>query len=349
MTTVNTCREDDLIAVIRAAVGPAPAGMVGIGDDAALLPALACGEPGRAAGGQLALSCDTLIEGKDFHSTWATGTWASGTRAIMADIGHKALAINLSDLAAMGADPLGCLLALALPKNTAVEAVHQLATGLGELARSSDCPLIGGDLSATSGPLTITVTVLGICRHAPLIRGGSRPGDSIWVTGWLGAAAAGLAILQDRPELVSRFPGLVTAQLRPRPQLALGHALAASGCCSAVMDLSDGLATDLPRLLAPGQGATIDPAMVPAFDGLPVLARDLGVLLTDWTVRGGEDFCLLLTAAPEQGHTLRRVTKNCGEGLFAIGQVTADNDIRLGKEPIGHGFDHFASVHSSRV
>lgn len=319
MTTVAARREDELIAIITSAAG---AGAQGIGDDAAILSL-----PGAC---RLTVSCDTLVAGHDFDSAWAS----------MEDIGHKALAVNLSDLAAMGATPLGCVCSLALPAATTLDELRAFASSLGSLALASNCPLVGGDLSAMHGPLTITITVMGSLSHAPLTRGTSVVGDEIHVTGTLGAAAAGLALLADHPALAPRYPMLVAAQLRPQAQLALGQALARSGCVSAAMDLSDGLAADLPRLLTAGHGAALDLDHLPVAPGVVELAHELGIDLASWTIRGGEDYCLLLTAAPEHGETLRRLAGDHDAALHTIGRVTATGPVLL-----GHGFDHFGGQH----
>ena len=308
------------MAIISDAAG---AGASGIGDDAAIVPA--------QGDSQLALSCDTLVEGQDFELRWAT----------LADLGHKSLAVNLSDLAATGAIPVGCLLSLSLPAQIRVAELRDFAASLGRLAQLTGCPLLGGDLSATRGPLTISLTVLGRVEQPPLTRGTSQLGDEIHVSGSLGAAAAGLFLLQERPAVASRYPELLRAQLRPQAQLSFGQALARAARATAVMDLSDGLATDLPRLLSPGQGALLDPELLPAAPGLVELASEMDQPLERWTVRGGEDYCLLLSAAPKQSEALRRLAQEHGAVLHTIGRVTGSGKMLLGEQQLGTGFDHF--------
>lgn len=305
---------------------------LGIGDDCALLDALPAGQ-------QLAVSTDMLVAGRHFFE---------GTDP--AALGHKALAVNLSDLAAMGAWPVGFTLALALP---AVDEpwLAAFAEGLLGLASRAACPLIGGD--TTRGPLTLSVTVFGrVPAGAVLRRDGAEPGDDIWVSGELGAAA--LAVQRRYQSLQQgHSPGVMIppeAALRldwPSPRLAEGIAL--RGVATAAMDISDGLAGDLDHLLAASGhrlglelGADLQEPMLPLPECLQALSRDeaLGLAL-----HGGDDYELLFTAPPDRAGVVR---DRCPQARW-IGRIRAGGGMLL-TDASGHsrpldatGHDHFST------
>ena len=303
----------------------AVAPVLGIGDDCALL------SPPRP-GQVLAISTDMLVEGRHFFA---------GTPA--AAIGHKALAVNLSDLAAMGAEPLGFTLALALP--TVDEAwLEGFSRGLFDLAERWQCPLIGGD--TTGGPLCISITVLGaVAAGGALRRDGAQPGDDIWVSGALGGAAAAVAERQ-----AGRRAAAAAAERLdwPRPRMRLGPALA--GVARSAIDLSDGLSGDLAHILkaSGGLGAELLLSAIPldaALTSLP-LARQQALALG-----GGDDYELLFTASPSvraQIETLKTGDGFDDLGPRRIGTVVVAPGIRLldaagaGQMLVGTGFDHFA-------
>jgi thiamine-monophosphate kinase len=271
--------EDDLVAVIAAVAGAAGAGVdVGIGDDAAVL-----------AGGIVA-STDNLVDGVHFDSG----------RHTVADIGHRAAAASLSDMAAMGAEPLCLLAAFGLPES--FEDVRALAAGMAE----HGVPLAGGDLSR-SEELLVSVTAIGRADR-PVLRSGGRPGDLLVVTGTLGGQAA----------------GGYTARVTPR--LAEGRALAA--VATAMLDLSDGIATDAGRLAAAsGTGAVVELERLPRAPGATV----------EQAAAGGEDY-ELLAAVPDGAELPVPVT--------VVGRLTGDAAVRLldgeGRERSLRGWDHFA-------
>ena len=274
---------------------------LGFADDAAML-------------GDLVVSQDMLVEDVDFRR-----------RSFSAeDIGHKALAVNLSDLAAMGAQPVGFLQALALPTDIDEAWLRGYARGVQALSERYACALLGGDLSRGSA-IVISITVFGRAPK-PLRRREARLGDRLCVGGALGSAAAGLAALEaGRQEPVA----LIRAQRRPEPQLALGQALAANPAVHGAMDLSDGLAADLPRFLSPGLGACVDEARLPI---APELIGDTRA--TAWALRGGEDYVLLAAVAPGVAVP----------GLIDIGVVDDSGAYRVryrtGAElALGEGFD----------
>ncbi|SEQ99807.1 thiamine-monophosphate kinase [Solimonas aquatica] len=293
----------DEFALIRryfAALTPAhPAVALGIGDDCALLTP----PPGE----QLAISSDTLIAGRHFPRDTAP-----------ADIGHKALAVNLSDLAAMGAQPLAFTLALTLPQ--ADEAwLAAFAEGLGALARASGMALIGGD--TTRGPLSISITVLGsVPPGRALRRDGAQPGDLVCVTGTLGDAALALQQLQvgQSPDPVLR------ARLdRPSPRNAAGLAL--RGLAHAGIDISDGLCGDLGHVLdASGLGAELQVGQLPMSDAF---ARSVMPAQRLRLQNGGDDYELCLCLPPA---ALAQARAACGAlPLSVVGRVVAAPGLRM--------------------
>jgi thiamine-monophosphate kinase len=270
-------------ALIRAltATTPSPEVMVPNGDDAAVL----------RVREDVVVTTDALVEHVDF-AEWAP--WDA--------VGRKALAVNLSDLAAMGAKPLGYLVTLVLPSGVDDCALEQLARGLAAMAQEAGMGCVGGDLSATRGPVVISITALGtVPPGLALCRTGAREGHGIYVSGTLGAAAAGLSVLRAEgapalslDEQLGRFSvasirDAVRRQLSPEPRVRLGRAL--RGTASACIDVSDGLAQDLCHLLvSSGVGARLDDDAVPVHEGVGAAqARKMALA-------GGEDFELLFTS-----------------------------------------------------
>lgn len=301
---------------------------LGIGDDGALL----MPNPGE----QLVAVCDTLVAGRHFPE---------GTDAFA--IGWKALAVNLSDLAAMGAQPRWALLALTLPERDAAW-VERFGTGFAALAKMSDVALVGGD--TTRGALTITVTALGsVTWNAALRRDGARVGDRVCVAGVLGEAALGLAAVQAgrRDDLV--FASCIARLDRPEPQLALGRVL--SGRATACIDVSDGLIADLGHIaVASGVGMRLDLEAIPH----PPLAlgAQLGLKprdVVDLALGGGDDYLLAFTVDASRLEALRDPVASLGLDLHEIGVVVAGSGVsvttREGGEyrPTRTGFNHFGS------
>lgn len=301
--------------------------VLGIGDDCALL------QP--APGHQLAISTDMLVEGRHFFADVDPEA-----------LGHKALAVNLSDLAAMGARPLGCNLALSLPR--ADDAwLAAFARGLFALADAHACPLVGGD--TTRGPLNICITVFGeVPSGRALRRDAARPGDDVYVSGRTGEARLALEWLLGTPWARSavdpELPADLRARLeRPTPRLALGQALA--GVAHAALDLSDGLTGDLGHILAAsGAGADLrlaDLPLAPALAALPETER-LTCLLA-----GGDDYELLFTAPVSARGAVQAAALASDTAVTRIGTVSATPGLRL-LDAAGRavalgakGFDHF--------
>jgi thiamine-monophosphate kinase len=309
--------EFDLIArFIRALPLRGEGVLLGVGDDAAVL------APPR--GEALCATVDAVVEGVHFDRRYAP-----------ADVGWKALAVNLSDLAAMGARPLWALVALAFPRGTPPSRLTGVARGLGACARRYGVALVGGNVSR-AGELSVTVTAVGAARRGELLtRAGARPGDLLLASGTFGEAALGL--LPGAP------PAFVRRQRRPLPRLALGRALAR--IASAAIDVSDGLVQDLGHLCAAsGVGATVAVADVPVSPRYRARARALADPDRP-ALAGGEDYELLVAVPPRRLAAARAAAREAGTPLAVIGRLERGRRVRLldrdGRErPAPGGHDH---------
>jgi thiamine-monophosphate kinase len=298
---------------------------LGVGDDCALV--------NVAPGQQLAVSSDMLVEGRHFLSTVAPER-----------LGHKALAVNLSDLAACGAEPLACTLALSLPR--ADEAWAQgFAQGLFALADRHGIELVGGD--TTAGPLNICITAMGqVPAGQALLRSGARAGDELWVSGSLGDARLALEVFRGRLALPGEaFETVRHAMEQPEPRVALGLAL--RGLASSAIDLSDGLLGDLGHILRrSGVGARLHAEQLPRS---AVLATQPLAVQRLCTLAGGDDYELLFTAAPAQHDAVRGAAARAGVAVSCVGEITAAAGLHV-LDAAGtaldlaawRGFDHFA-------
>jgi thiamine-monophosphate kinase len=320
-----------ILALSRRFGAPPPEVVLGIGDDCAAI----------ALDGDryLLWTVDTLVEGVHFDLAYTS----------LAQVGWKALAVNLSDIAAMGGEPRYALLSLGWPKARDHALALELAEGLAQAGRDYGVAVIGGDTVA-SPELSVTITVTGLVpANEMLRRAGARVGDRIYVTGPLGESAAGLEVLRRGLALAPNLTAaLAQAHLKPRPQLQAGRVLAREGLASAAIDLSDGVATDLFHLCREsGVGARIPADLVPVSPrvqaALPILQRHP----LDLALKGGEDYQLLFTSPPEQAGALGPAFSRAGlpEPLF-LGEIFAGAGVTLstaqGEEDIsGQGFDHF--------
>jgi thiamine-monophosphate kinase len=311
--------EFDLIERIARRAGSAPSVLLGIGDDAAVLQPT----PGKA----LVATTDSLVLDRHFTVAWSPS-----------DIGHLALAVNLSDLAAMAATPRWVLLSLTLPESDPVW-LDGFLDGFLALAERFDTVLVGGNIS--SGPLNIGVQLLGEVDPDRMVdRNGARPGDLLAVTGSLGDPAAALLLGEAaKPTLRARLH-------RPEPRLAAGQALAAH--VHAMIDISDGLLADLAHLLKDRLGAELDLASLPAS---PALTEALDSDLERWRLQagGGNDYELLLALPPEVFDQARAKCATLGLELTAIGRVS-DRPELVCRDSAGRnielparGWDHFES------
>ncbi len=301
---------------------------LGVGDDCALLRV--------APGMQLAVSSDMLVEGRHFLSTVAPQR-----------LGHKALAVNLSDLAACGAQPLAFTLALALPRADD-SFLAPLASGLFALADEHGIELVGGD--TTAGPLNLCITVFGqVPPGQALLRSGARAGDEVWVSGQLGDARLALEVFRGQLSLDgSAFAQVRRAMELPQPRVALGVAL--RGLASAAIDLSDGLMGDLGHVLQrSGVAAVVD---VDALPRSAVLAAQAPALQHLCLLAGGDDYELLFTAPAHHREAVQAAARNAGVAVTRVGSVLAadaatplrvvDGQGRPVATP-WRGFDHFAT------
>jgi thiamine-monophosphate kinase len=322
--------EFDLIA--RYFTRPVHRAALGVGDDCALL--------APAPGMQLAVSSDMLVEGRHFFAD------VSPER-----LGHKALAVNLSDLAACGARPLAFTLALALPRIDEVW-LEGFSRGLLALADAHGCELVGGD--TTQGPLNICITVLGeVPSGKALLRSGAQPGDDIYVSGTLGDARLALEALQGHIALPPE--ALAAARLRleqPTPRVALGQAL--RGVASSALDVSDGLLGDLGHILRTSDtGACIDTSItinLIAVGALSISTRGQidAELLHQCTLAGGDDYELAFTAPVTRRAAVAAAAQASSTPVTRIGRVEAEPGLRLVDaqgQPVARryaSFDHFA-------
>ncbi|CAN7191801.1 thiamine-phosphate kinase [Massilia sp. LjRoot122] len=299
---------------------------LGIGDDCALLTP----SPGR----QLAISSDMLVEDRHFFA---------GADPFM--LGHKSLAVNLSDLAAMGARPVAFTLALALPAADPAW-LDGFSRGLFALADAHGCELVGGD--TTKGPLNICITVFGeLAPGHALRRDAARVGDDIWISGTLGDARLALAGYWKEQELSAADHAQAAQRMHmPTPRVALGLALAAQPVAHAALDISDGLVGDLGHILAASKvGATLDVDALPAG---PVLARQAPALRRRFTLAGGDDYELCFTAPAAHREAVLEAGRATGTAVTRVGQIDAAPGLRCVDAqgmPLDlklSGWDHFS-------
>ncbi|KGD90228.1 thiamine monophosphate kinase [Achromobacter sp. RTa] len=315
--------EFDLIA--RYFTRAAPAGLLGVGDDCALFPV----PPGE----QVATSTDLLLEGRHFFPDVDPKA-----------LGHKALAVNLSDLAAMGARPIGCVLGLALPRLDEPW-VAAFAEGFHALAAAHGCPLIGGDTTRSGHDLAISVTVFGaVPAGLALRRDGAQAGDDIWVSGELGAADVAYRLLDGQyPTDPALLAATRDALERPEPQVALGLAL--RGIAHAAIDISDGLLQDLGHVLkASAAGAAL------RYADMPVAAALAGVAdaqLRRAVLGGGDVYQLCFTAPADRREAVLAVGRKAGARVTRVGEIQAEPGLTVldaGGQPMAglpRGYDHF--------
>lgn len=281
------------------------------GDDAAVVSA-----PDR----RYVVTTDTMIEGHDFRLDWSTGF----------DLGYKAIATNVSDVAAMGAKPTALVVAIALPGSTSIAWLESFADGLNAAIQdlAPDGEVVGGDI-ASSDKVFISVTAHGDLEgREPVLRSGARAGDVLAVAGTLGRAAAGLALLQSDSDAKSAFDDLVAIQLRPQPPIASGVSACLAGATS-MLDVSDGLAKDASRIAkASGVSIEIDSRDLQGFEAaLEQAAMRLDVSPSDWVRFGGEDHSLLATF-PE-GSELPREFKIIGRVVTQTEHLVTLDGIEL--------------------
>lgn len=333
--SISDLDERELVSRIEQRAGAPPPGVtIGIGDDAAVI------SPARNQDD--VVTTDSLIEGVHFRRDWSPAS----------AIGYKALAVNLSDLAAMGARPRAALLSLALPADLPLADFDALIEGFLELAVSSGTTLVGGNLARSPGPLVVDVTAIGsVGRRRVLQRNAARPGDELYVTGRLGAAAAGLAMFQAgraRADIARDAPACLDRYERPQPRVRIGGIVGRSAGASGAIDLSDGLA-DAAWRLAEGSrcGLVIDAGAVPIEPEAAVCARAAAVSPLAFCLAGGEDYELAFVVPARRRSRLRAAARRCSDvPVTRIGRFVADTGVWLeengARSPLPRtGFSHF--------
>lgn len=326
MTRMHEAGEWGAIARLAGRIGPTPAGEIGIGDDAAV----ATPTPGL----KLLTTVDLLVEGVHFRLATTSPR----------DLGHKALAASLSDIAAMGGRPRWAVVGLALPPETELGWVEALYDGLATLAKAHGVTLAGGDTVRAAGGITIAVTVVGEAER-PLLRSSARPGDVFWMTGPAGLAAAGLWCLEHQVD----EPAAVMAQRRPQPLVEAGRALAGLGVRLALMDNSDGLGR-CAIALAEASGVAIElwPEAFPCETATRRVAALAGVTPATWVLDGGEDYGLVGCVAEGGWPALAAALSAIGSPATRVGRVLAGPGRAGVRGPTGDvvaltgaGFAHF--------
>ncbi len=342
--------EFGLIGLIRQrAQRRSPGIILGIGDDAAVL--------APEGIGVLLVTTDMLLEGVHFQRRWGRAR----------ELGRKALAVNLSDIAAMGGHPQHALLGLAIPRDgPMLQELESLLAGLEEEAATYGVTLVGGDTCTSQSGLVLAVTVLGtLPAGRPLLRSGAKPGDGLWVTGMLGGAAAGLLALERGlrpgaiwpeeiprpawlgPEEEAAIQAAVTAHLTPVPRLSAGQALV--GCATAMIDVSDGISSDVGHLCTESRvAARILASQLPIHPGATAMARLAGREALDLALRGGEDYELLFAAASDPMPILAEAAPDLL--VTRVGEIFAGDPVpRLvhadgREETLAGGFDHLRGL-----
>jgi thiamine-monophosphate kinase len=310
--------------------------VVGIGDDAAVI------APERGA--LEVVTTDAVVEGVHFDRRHSS----------LEDVGYRALAVNVSDIAAMGGMPRHALLSFLLPAWTSPQDVEALADGVSEMASQARVTIIGGNITRTPGPLALDITVIGAVRPRRfLTRSGGRPGDTLYVTGSIGAAAAGLDWLSTVQPGVRGLPddpplaACVARHRRPEPRLRVGGLLGRTKTATACMDVSDGLADAVRQVAdACGTGARIDARRLPIDEGARRWFERRGIDPVRAALSASDDYELLFAASSKSGRRVAAVERQArGVALTAIGELTATPDIVLmieGQgEPLPAGYSHF--------
>jgi thiamine-monophosphate kinase len=315
--------ESEIIARIRKRAGINDDVLLGIGDDGAVI--------NTTSGKDLIACCDLMVEGVHFRTEWASPLL----------IGRKALAINLSDVAAMGGVPKFAMMSIALPHWCSSDFIDELFEGMLELADASGVAIIGGDTSSSTDSLFIDVSVIGECERGKAVtRRGANAGDKIYVSGSLGASALGLSLLEDGLRLDDSKDGsdprgqAVRKHLSPNPQLKLGRALGESGLATAMVDISDGLSTDLWHILVEsGRGAVIHAGSLPIAECVRSIASE-GSRIDSLrlALNSGEEYELLFTAPPRNAEALAALSISLNVKLTAIGDIVVMKELQLERD-----------------
>lgn len=308
--------------------------VVGIGDDCAITPL-------SETDSQI-VTTDLLIEGTHFLLNKITAF----------ELGQKSLAVNLSDIAAMGGTPLSAYISLGIPEKLDIDWLKEFYEGLSFLAKESKTPILGGDTTRSQNDLIINIAVIGKIENKNLkLRSGAKTGDLICVTAPLGESACGLNfILRNLPISRPAERAMYRAHNLPRPHLAEGRFLGKQIGVTSMIDVSDGIDSDLRRIMEQSHvGAKINLEQIPISDLMEEVCGDYGWKATTLAATGGEDYCLLCTVDPEDYQDIAtNFKKKFRSDLYTIGKITANNTLEyvLNDKPINlnkSGFDHFKS------
>ncbi len=310
--------ERTLIDKIREKAGGGKKDLIlGIGDDCAIF--------GHQYKGPWLISTDMLVDATHFDRNWHTPHL----------LGRKCIAVNLSDIAAMGGIPRFLLISISLPEYISSQWVTEWFRGVLEISEQYNCHIIGGD-TVSGTELTISVTVLGSqLPEGPIVRSGANVGDRIYVSGNLGSAAIGLELFlkQKRKEIKELNPlwqEALTAHLNPVPQIELGKNLCKSGCVSAMLDISDGLATDLSHICRESKvGALVEQRKLPSAKVLDDICSELSLSKLDALLRGGEDYQLVFTVKKESLQMFETIIENKNLHVTAIGEIDNGHGVIL--------------------
>jgi thiamine-monophosphate kinase len=304
-----------------------------IGDDAAAFI--------QPAGEVILVTTDMMVERVHFLRDATSGF----------NLGYKSLAVNLSDIAAMGASAREAFISIAIPENCSIEYIEDIYKGIKKLAAGFQVNLLGGDTTGSQKDLVINVMVVGSApKEEILYRSGAKNGDIIFCTGYLGDSRAGCHLIINKIEGESEaFKALKNAHLIPRPYLREGKFLARCGGVNAAIDISDGLSSDIGHILEQSQvGAKIYTEKIPVSENLKTFCRLFNFDPVRYAVAGGEDYVLLFTAAPDQAKkVVREYRQNFNVLLFEIGKITDSNELELefpnGKKELitANGWNHF--------
>jgi thiamine-monophosphate kinase len=332
--SIGALGEAALVARLRERAGAPPSAvLIGIGDDAAVL------APTRNR--HVVLTTDSLVEDVHFRRAWTP----------LDAIGYKALAVNLSDLAAMGATPRASLLSLALPSDLPIADFDRLVDGYVTLAAAAGAPLVGGNLTRSPGTLVIDVTAVGDVHPRRILRRDqARAGDDLYVTGAVGAAAAGLALLQagvDRTTMNAADAACVERYERPAVRTRCGQLVARSGASTTAIDLSDGLADAAARLAEGSRvGVVLEAEAVPIHQGAREWATRCGLDPLEFAVRGGEDYELAFAVGPKQRRRFFGALRRCPDLVVTrAGRFTPERGCWIeqagSRRQLPSGFAHF--------
>lgn len=335
---IRSLGEQKLIAKLLKGAAPDPRNLSGIGDDGAVWRP----SPGR----DLLVSVDTLVEGVDFKFHFSPNARF---------IGHKALASNLSDIAAMGGRPRAFVVSLAAPGSTPLRRLTEIYSGIHSLARRTGVKLIGGDISASPRNLMLTITIFGeVAKNKGITRKGARPGDILFVSGSLGDSRAGLEILTHRGKNRFRTRSLtdflVKRHLFPIPRVELGKWLSEKKWASAMIDISDGFASDIRHLCEKsGVGVRFAPEKFPVSRALREYCRIKRRNPAVYSVAGGEDFELLFSIPNSRCGVFRAAARRKGVRVYPIGKIVQRKEgifgINSRNQPVpltAKGFEHFS-------